>query len=242
MPSSTSGWSGDEIISYVQGYIGNSDSEFQSYLATSLALAEFRYCKEHDWDFLNKQNLSLTVVSGTDEYTLSVANLGFYMKSSDIKRIYSVAHNRYLKKVTLDEIRLLDPDKNDGSTAAEIEFWAPIGDNKIVVWPPQFSDTTLKVDGKVTPTALTTTSNYPTIPIHYQDSFIAFVLAMALERENDDRAAQKMTQAMMLIEKDKQADQATLSNSGQPRFRSMFEDPGALAGKLEFDPLNMAGR
>jgi hypothetical protein len=238
MPSSTSGFSGSEIVSYAQNFIGNESASFQSFLEQTLALAEFRFCKLHDWSFLNKQNLSLTVASGTDNYSLTVATLGYYMKSTDIKRIYSVANNRYLKKVTLDELRLIDTDQNDGTSASELQYWAPCGDNEIIVWPKTFEDTTLKVDGKVTPTALLTMANYPTVPYAYQDSFMAYYLGLCLERENDDRAERKMASAMALIQQDIANDSGHLANSGQPRFRSLFEAP-EVTQDVQYDPLNM---
>ena len=167
MPSDLTGFSGTEIVDHVVDWIGNNSSEFQSMVERFLPLAEMRYCKLYNWDFLNQQDLSLTVASGTAEYTLSVANIGHYMAATNVKQIYSVANNRVLKKTTLARIRQMDADNNEGTTSTDIEYWAPSGDNKIVVWPTTFNDTTLKIDGKVTPAALSTLSNYPTIPYRF---------------------------------------------------------------------------
>lgn len=236
MPSDLYGFSGNEVVSYVQNWIGNQDSDFQSLVQQTLPLAEFRFCKVHDWSFLHKQNLSLTVASGTNEYALSVANLGYYMAASDVESVFSTANNRYLQKKTLDEIRRMDPNVGDGTSASAALAWAPVGDNTIVIYPPNFSDTTLKIDGKVKPSALSTLTNYPTIPYHRQDSFIQYVLALCLARENDDRANSMKAEAMELIKQDIQDDMRNLADSEDARIKHAAEAVSAL---VEFDPLNM---
>lgn len=238
MPNATSGFSGNEVVAYVKSWTGNASSDFQTFVEQSLPLAEFRFCKAHDWAFLHKQNLSLTVASGTSEYTLNTAAIGYEMQVTDVKSIFSVANNLYLKKVTLDQIRRMDPNQDDGSSTAKILCWAPSSDNKIVVYPPSFSDTTLKIDGKVQAAALHTLSAYPTIPYHYQDSYMTYVIALALARENDDRAVAMKQEALGLIKADVQADLANLGDSDQPRIKSLAEQSldGTHAGT---DPLNM---
>lgn len=238
MPSSTSGFTGDEIITYVKGFIGNQSSEFQTFLTSLLPLAEFRYCKMHDWNFLQKRNLSLTVASGTEEYTLNTAAIGFEMPAAQVKSVYCPASGIYLKKVGLDEIRRMDPDQNDGNSAAHLTHWAESGDNKIVVYPPTFADTTLKIDGEITPSALLTTSNYPTIPFRYQDAFIQTVLATALGKENDDRANAFKQEAIALMRADIATDLAQRASGGDPRIKSQAEQRlDGVSGNT--DPLNM---
>lgn len=238
MPSSTSGFSGDEIITYVKGFVGNQSSEFQTFLTSLLPLMEFRYCKMHDWNFLQKQNLSLTVASGTNEYTLNAAAIGFEMPAAQVKSIYCPASGIYLKKVGLDEIRRMDPQSDDGNAQAHLTHWAESGDNKIVVYPPTFADTTLKVDGEITPSALLVTSNYPTIPFRYQDAFIQSVLATALGKENDDRATAFKQEAVALMKADIATDLAQRASGGDPRIKSQREQ--LLDGSsASVDPLNM---
>lgn len=223
MPSATSGLTGTEILSHIQAYIGNTSSNFTNFLTTAIPLAEFRFCKAHDWSFLTKQNLSLTVSSGTPNYTLDSNSIGYYMAAADVKNIFSVAGNDYLKKVELDEIRRFDPDQNDGSTNAYAQWWAPIGDNQILVYPQTFKDTQLKVDGKITPNALLTLSNYPTIPYRYQDSFIEYLKAIALDRENDGRAMAQKQFSMELIKRDIQDDIGSIGDSSEPRIKAYNE-------------------
>ncbi len=238
MPNADSGFTGTEIVNYVKSWIGNESSAFQTFVEQSLPLAEMRFCKAHNWPFLHKSNLSLTVVSGTSEYALTTGTLGFYMSAEDVKSIYSAANGIYLKKVTLDEIRRFDPSADDGNSSAKLTHWAPTGDNRIVVYPPIFSDTTLKVDGKIRPGALHTLANYPTIPYHYQEAFMQYVIALALDRENDDRATNMKQVALGLIKQDIQDANSGLGNVMEPRIRSMAEQrlDGASANT---DPLNM---
>jgi hypothetical protein len=224
MPSTTSGYSGSELLALIQSYTGNTSSNFVTFLTSAIPLAELRYCKAHEWKFLKKQNLSLTVASGTDEYTLDVAGIGYYMAAEDVQNVFSTASGTYLKKTDLDTIRRMDPGRDDGSTTQYATHWAPGGgDNKIIVYPRLFQDTTLKVDGKITPTALFTLSNYPTIPLRFQDGFVEYLKALALDRENDARANGQKQFAMSLTKQDIQNDMAGTGDSDQPRIKHYNE-------------------
>ncbi len=242
MPSSVSGLTGSEIITLVQNYVGDTSSGLTTFLTYMLPLAESRYCKSHAWSFLRKQNLSLTVVSGTNEYTLSVANIGYYISAQDVETIFSTAAKKHLVKTDLQTLRQVDPDINDGSTSQYATHWAPTTDNKIILHPPTFQDTTLKVDGLVRPVSLYTASNYPTVPQHYQDSFVCYVQALALDRGNDDRAPAKKAEALDLIRRDIQDDLKGLGDIEDPRVKSEYELVYSRANaNLDqlFNPLNM---
>lgn len=223
MPSSTLGFSGSEIVSRVINYVGNTTTQFQTYVEQTLPLAEYRYCKMHNWRFLFKQHLPLAVTNGTTTYNLDDTTLGFYMAAEDVLTIFDEDKGRVLRQADLKEIRRLDPKTNDGTNADDLTHWAEINDNQVLFYPPQFASTTLRVDGYITPTALTTLSNYPTIPYRYQEGFIEYVMAMALDRENDDRAVLKRQSAMDLIMKDIQADQGSRGNVDAPRVRHWNE-------------------
>lgn len=203
--------------------MGNTTTAFQTYVEQTLPLAEFKFCKAHDWRFLYKQNLSLTVASGTQTYSLTTGTIGYYMAADDVQSIWDQTNGRVLKKVTLKDLRRLDPKLDNGSANDQIDMWAPVGDNEILVHPKIFSNTTLKIDGKITPAALTTLSNYPTIPYRYQESFIEYVIAMALDRESDDRAQVKKQEATSMIVADIRHDLAQLGDTEHPRIRHIFE-------------------
>lgn len=222
MPSDTYGFTGTEILSHLVSYTGNNSSDFQDYMAQILPLAEFRFCKMHDWKFLTKRNRSLSVTQGTTEYALSTSTIGFYMAAEDVAQIYDPTANRFLKQTTLDEIRRMDPNSDDGLATDGPTHWAPVGDNEVIFYPPVFGSRTLKVDGKITPGALSSLTNYPTIPYRYQDTFLELLRAFALDRENDDRATAKKQEAAGLLRADIQADVGA-GGTDLPRMRHAEE-------------------
>jgi len=238
MPSLTQGFSTAEIVERVVKYVGNTSVDFENYINNSLSLAEFRFCKLHDWRFLRKVGLELPVTSGTAEYELSPSTIGFYMSAEDVESIFDETNGVYLKKVQLNQIRRLDPETDDGSATDSAALWAPIGDNKIRLWPPMFESGTLKIDGKITPPMITAVSNsiFPTIIPRYQESFIEYVIAMALDRENDDRAQLKKAEALALIRADIQDDLRGAANGSEDRIRHMNEARGdGASGTMNLD-------
>ncbi len=223
MPSDTLGFTGSEIVSRVTNYVGNTTSQFSTYVSQTLPLAEFRYCKMHNWRFLYKQHLPLPVTNGTNTYNLDASNIGFYMAAEDVNTIWDETNGRVLRKVDIKDIRRLDPKTDDGSNIDDLTHWAPLNDNQILLYPPQFKNVTLRVDGYVTPNALSTLSNYPTVPYRYQEGFIEYVMAMALDRENDDRAIAKRQSAVEMIMGDIRADQPQQGDIDMPRVRHWNE-------------------
>jgi len=212
-----------EIVSHVAKYVGNQSADFLEYVRQTVLLAEQRYMKMHDWSFLRKTDLSLSVTSGTAEYnlTFSVSGKNYTMAANEVETIRAEADNVVLKRVMLDEIRRLDPDNNDGSANDTPSYWAVAGQNRIRIWPPTTKNITLKIDGKVSPEQPDYNSfgnEYPAIPVKFQEGFIEYVKAMALDRENDQRALQKKQEAMTLILQDIQSDLEI-----DDRIRSMEE-------------------
>lgn len=212
-----------EIVSHVAKYVGNQSSDFNEYVRQTILLAEQRYMKMHDWSFLRKTELSLPVTSGTAEYdlTFTISGKNYTMAANEVETIRAEADNVVLKRVMLDEIRRLDPDNNDGSANDTPSYWAVAGQNRIRIWPPTTKNITLKIDGKVTPEQPDYNSfgnEYPAIPVKFQEGFIEYVKAMALDRENDDRALTKKQEAMTLILQDIQSDLEV-----DDRIRSMEE-------------------
>ena len=222
------GLSYEDIVSHVVTYTGNEDPNFRNYLRQLVLLAELRYLKMHDWSFLRKTDLVLPVVSGTSEYNLSFTlgtppnTTAYLMAANEIETIRAEDDNVILKRVMLDEIRRLDPDNSDGSSTDTPAYWAVAGQNRIRIWPPQTKSMNLQIDGKVFPQQPDPTqagfSAYPIIPAKFQEAFIEYVKAMALDRENDDRALQKKQEALTLILQDIQSDLEV-----DDRIRSMEE-------------------
>lgn len=223
MPTDPAGLTGTEIVARVIRYIGNTTTEFKTYVEESLPLAEYRFCKAHDWQFLHKVNLTLAITNGTSEYDLSVATIGHYMAAEDVENIFDQTNGIYLKRVDLQDIRRLDPKQDDGNADEKPSMWAPVGDNKILLWPPNFATGTLKIDGKISPPAVFNLASTPTIPFRYQESFIEYLTAMALDREDEEKATLKKQEAMALIKEDIKDDRRQLSNTANPRIRSLRE-------------------
>lgn len=229
MPNITQGFLYSEIVSRVVNYIGNESSSFRQYVEQTIPLAEFRFCKLHDWSFLYKTGLSLNVTTGQAEYDLTVGTLGFFMAANDIEIVRAESDNLVLKKVDITEIRRLDADNNDGASSDTPNSWAIVGDNRIRIWPPTFKTGQLKIDGKVTPVAADVGSysvSYPIIPYRFQEGFIEYIIAMALDRENDQRALQKKQEAMSIILQDIQSDlqlDARIRSSEEFRYDGIGE-------------------
>lgn len=222
MPS-TNGFTGNEIVERVIKYIGNTSQDFKTYIQNTLPLAEYRFYKMHDWSFLRKSGLSLAVTNGTSEYELSAANIGFAMAAEDVETIYDQSQGVVLKRLDLNQLRRMDSDDNDGNANGHPQAWAPVDDYKIKLWPPVFATGSLKIDGRTTEIQLLTLSNYPLIPFKYQESFIEYVIAMALDRENDTRSEAKKESAFKLITQDIKDDLRQLSNVDNPRLRHWRE-------------------
>lgn len=238
MPNITSGFLYSEIVSRVVNYIGNESSSFRTYVEQTIPLAEFRFCKLHDWSFLYKTGLPLNVTTGQAEYDLTVGTLGFFMAANDIEIVRAEADNLVLKKVDITEIRRLDADNNDGASTDTPNSWAIVGDNRIRIWPPTFKTSQLKIDGKITPVAADVGSyntSYPVIPYRFQEGFIEYIIAIALDRENDQRALQKKQEAMSIILQDIQSDlQLDTRIRSQEEFR--YDGIGELLDIPGFRP------
>lgn len=234
MPSATQGFTRDELVTHIQNYIGNTSTNFQTWFQDTIWLAQYRFCKAHDWKWLDRQDLRLNLTSGTRYYNLDSASVGYYIRSEDIRRIWSEQSNQYVQPTTLDEIRRLDSNNSDGDGTSPIMYWAPAGgDNEIVVYPRAFVDTFVRVDGRITPTPVLTGGAYLTIPIYAQDTFIEYLKALALDRENDQRAPAQKSAAFALIKNDIQDDRANLGGNDNPRMRSLQETQSGTVGDAQ---------
>jgi len=224
MITNAGGFTYQEIIDRVVSYIGNTSTDFATYIEETISLAEFRFCKAHDWSFLYKQGLSLTVTNGTSEYALSVGNIGFYMPITNVETIFSPAASLTLKRLDTTQVRRLDPETDDGESTSYPQVWSEgSGENSIIIWPPTFQNDTLKIDGKISPAVPTALSERPSIPFRYQESYIEYIKAVALDRENDDRASIKKQEALALIRADIQDDMRNLGDTENARIKHWRE-------------------
>jgi len=210
-----------DIKNHIVTYIGNNSTEFADYVEDLILMAEHRYLKMHDWSFTYKTGLSLTVSSSQNEYELKTSTIGYFMAASDVESIRAEVDNVYLIKLDLAQLRRLDAGMNYGSALMPPIYWATAGDNKIHFWPSVMKAGVLKIDGKITPSI--DLSGSPTIPMRYQESFIEYIKALALDRENDDRASVKKAEALALVRQDIQDDMRGLGESENPRIKSLNE-------------------
>jgi len=220
MPSFT-GFTYQQIKDHVIAYIGNTSAEFESYLDSLLVMAEQRYFKMHDWSFTYKTNLPLLTNYSTNEYELKPETIGYFMAATNVESIRCEDDNVYLIKLDLQQLRRIDANSNDGSANVPPLYWAIAGDNRIAFWPTKIKSTLLKIDGKITPAL--DLSGSPAIPMRYQEAFIEYVKALALDRENDDRAQGKKIEALNLIRQDIQDDMRSLGDAENPRIKSITE-------------------
>lgn len=235
------GYDGTEIINRTVAFVGNKTEEFRDYVAKSLPFAIQRYAKMHDWSFLYKYNLELTITEGTSEYVLNVANIGFKMSTDNVSKIYSETLSQQVTKRDITRLRDDRSHYNSAGAAANgPRFWAEIGDSRILLSPVLFETGTVQVDGKIDTTAFETalaTWNvtsapdafdgvYPEIPFKYQEAFIEYVISLALDREIDDRASQKKSLADALIRRDISDDTRRAGDELSLRFHGMKEYGG----------------
>lgn len=219
------GFSYADIKDHVITYIGNNSVEFAEYLDSLMLMAEHRYLKMHDWSFTYKTGLTLSIIKDKNEYDLNSTSIGYFMAATDVESIRSQTENVYLIKKDLAELRRLDAGMKYGSSLMPPIYWAAAGDNRIHFWPSTMKPGQLKIDGKITPAL--DLSGSPTIPMRYQEGFIEYVKALALDRENDDRAQSKKIEALSLIRQDIQDDMRNLGDAENPRIKSPFELPQA---------------
>jgi hypothetical protein len=221
MPSSTQGFSKEELVTHVAQFTGNFSDTFSEWLGNAIWLAQSRYCKMHDWKWLNKRDLRLELTSGTRNYTLDTDSLGYYMRAEDVRRVFSEQTNTYLDAISLDDMRRRDANADSGAVGAPVTAWAPGGgDNEILVYPRAFVDSFVRVDGKITPPPILEDEDYLVIPPHMQDAFVEYVKALALQYGNDSRAQAQMQAAFQLVRQDVQNDQSNLGGVNLPSFKS----------------------
>lgn len=233
------GFSAKQAIDLTIDYVGNCSADFEAYMQNIITIAQFRYCSLHDWSFLNKVDLPLVVDGVTTEYELDLTTIGFNMPASSVRQIWNPSGSHVLRKVESHVLRRVDPESDDGSSGTDVSHWAQIGDQRILLYSPVYKPTTLRVSGKTLPTPLTDFASIDpasdvaarlTIPYRYQESFLEYLRAVALDRENDDRAQAVKTSALQLVRQDMQYEEERLGDNTAPRIRHWSEQ--AVDGNL----------
>ena len=139
------GFSGNDIVSRVVSFVGDTSSEFLTYMQDSLNLAQMRYCKAHDWFFLQRSDILITVngTNGVNEYDLSsitdtITGQNISIYTSNIAVIHMPYPGTVLRKITIEDLRRFDPEEVNGSTADSPSMWCPVSDTRLKIWPDTF--------------------------------------------------------------------------------------------------------
>lgn len=236
--NATQGFDGTEIIDRTVAFVGNTTDGFRSFVAKSLPFAIQRYTRFHPWSFLYKYNLPLAVTQGTNEYDLSVANIGFKMDTDSVTAIYNSTDNLQIPKVDMNKFRSTPSLYNaSGDPATAPKVWAEIGSNRILLGPELFTSQTIRIDGYIQTSNFETAAAsydidsapdafdgiYPEIPYEYQEAFVEYVIALALDHEIDDRANVKKALVRDLVAKDIEYDLRRQGDQINLRFKTYQE-------------------
>ncbi len=248
MPSSTLGFNRGEIIDKVLDTLGRTgDVELQTRLRDDINLGQLDFWKRFDWKFGRKNGvqdgLSVTLVAGQGVYTLNTAEIGFEMRVTDIDKLYSVdpQYASVLTRVELREVRMADPMLQQ---RAFPNCYAAVDKNRIQVWPIPSTTAAgqiLYIDGKVMPVFMAADSDYPDIPIEYQDTFIHYMTMLGYKRENDPRWKELLADFEKMIKEDKQNDLREVENNLRMKWpeeelsSGRARDPNAVNWNLMFD-------
>lgn len=199
MPDSVLGWTRDEHIDRVLDTLGRTgDATLRARMESDINFAQLAFWKLLDWKFAYKNgvedSVSFTLATGTSTYVLNTASIGYEMRNTDIDKLYIIdpSYSRTLDKTTLRKIRSNDPGRV--STGAPIVY-AGSKHNEVEVWPiPDSSVNGVEVfvDGKVLPTWLSTSNQYTSIPIEYQETFNQYFLYRTLSRERDPQQKEEL--------------------------------------------------
>lgn len=213
MPSATLGWNRDEIVSKILDTLGRTgDSTLQSRLQEDINFAQLTFWKFYDWRWGATNGLTdgvyLTLVTGTNTYTLNTSGITVEMRNTDVSKLYmtDATFARVLIKAELRELRTWDPGKTNQQCP---EFYAESGNNSIELWPKPTSTVNglkIYVDGKRMPTFITTGAAYPDVPIEYQETFIQYLLVRALSRERNATATAELAIFKDMLKNDLQCD------------------------------------
>lgn len=222
MPDSINGYTRLEAVSEVLDILGRTDdSILQTKLNNGINLVILEFWMEHDWSFAHKNgvtdSLSVTLATGTSEYTLNTAEIGFEMRNTDIDKIYCQQAGKEisLTKVDLRDIRHADPGFKDNGQPTK---WAPVSNNRIVVHPkPTVNENgfVLFIDGRVLPSYLSADGTYLPVPLEYQNLILQKLLVFAYRRENDPKAERELVIYQSMLSNAKRHDMRHLESNAK---------------------------
>ena len=145
MSMNANGFSGTEIVQRVIDYVGDTSSTFENYMLDSLNLAQFKFCKAHDWDFLQRSDLLLACdgTGGPNNFDLAsitdpVSGNAVTIPTSSISMIHTVYPGVVLRKISIQDLRRFDPQETNGTIVDTPTMWCPVSEKRFKIWPDNF--------------------------------------------------------------------------------------------------------
>jgi len=248
MPNSTLGWTRLEIINKILDTLGRStDAIVLARLKEDINFAQLAFWKMFDWKwgkmFGGSQNgLYTPIVDQQSQYETTTVTINlppiftYTFRPQDIDKVY-ISYNptnpsdtTYLKytttliKVESRELRIASP----GFNQCGVPTHYAINDNKTIEIFP-VPNTTLGTpsdligqylwfDAKRMPTFMVNDTDYPDIPIEYQETFMQYFLCRSLSRERDPRMDQELLIFKDMLKQDKQTDLAEVESNLRIKF------------------------
>jgi len=245
MPSATSGWNRDELIMKVLDTLGRTtDTTLKARMQEDINFAQLGFWKLFDWKFARTQGGSTTftcyqaLANQTARYSTTQTDSGgntVAIRTSDIEKVYlgyNVSNpssttyqkfSRVLKRVENRDQILADPGFEDTGIP---EYYYPVGNDKIEIWPPPDTSKNTPVDlvdatngtylwiaGKRMPNFMDDSTDYPDIPIEYQETFYHYLLWRTLSRERDPRQTDELAILNAMVANDKRTDLSEPDNN-----------------------------
>lgn len=174
------------IIDRVVRILGDTSTDFRTYLETCVDQMLFALWDRHDWNFKHKTG-TFNTVSGTESYNLASTSTDI-RSSQDVEVLYDTTNGRFLSKVDLHDIRKRFP-KED--TSGQPIVYAPWGATTIFLSDEPNGIFTMKYLYISVPTLPTSDSHdlftQCGLPAHTQYLFEKMVLAEGMLDYDDDR-------------------------------------------------------
>lgn len=174
------------IIDRVVRILGDTSTEFRTFLETSCNNMLFALWDRHDWTFKHKSG-TFNTVAGTESYNLATSSTDI-RSAEDVEVLYDTTNGRFLTKIDLRDIRKRFP-KED--TSGQPVVYAPWGATTIFLSDEPNDIFTMKYLYISVPTLPTSDSHdlftQCGLPAHTQYLFEKMVLAEGMLDYDDDR-------------------------------------------------------
>lgn len=105
------------LLDRITALIGDSSTEFRSYLETSFNLVIDQLFDMHDWNWKHGAG-TLNTAASTETYTISAAR-----SSQDIEVIWDTANKRFLQKTEVRLIKKTYPDETESNEPTHYASW-----------------------------------------------------------------------------------------------------------------------